>query len=101
MTCQDAATKLTIEAARGTRYADVPFKPARYTLIVPKAARPGEFIMRMGLRLRGDHFVVVGRGTLELTQFDARRAVGKFAFNATTGGPTPRRVSVAGSFSFP
>ena len=89
--------------SNGSKYADVPFQPASYTIGGKGPSKPGEFTAAFQLSPVGklEGYSISEPGELVLTQFDRKGLVGTFSFKAHQFGTTPNRVTVAGSFHFP
>jgi hypothetical protein len=107
MACRSDTVRLTLAPASKSKYANVPFKPARYSLVPDASAKPGDFVAMLLVQQGGQSAVyhVASPGRLELTQFDTRGITGTFSFSAEQAygkrGQPPKKLALKGSFSFP
>jgi hypothetical protein len=107
LACRNESVHLTFTPANHSKYANVPFKPARYSLAPDQAAKPGDFVALVSVK-DGDKstsYRAASPGRLELSQFDAHGIKGTFSFAAEQAfvkkGDTAKTVTLKGSFSFP
>ena len=90
-----------LSPTNGSRYEDVPYKPATYRLASGHTAKPGDFRAMISIEPGGKHegFSVVDGGTVELTRFDDTGIAGTFAFDATSYSGD-KKVKVTGRFDY-
>ena len=91
-----------ISPAAGTKYADVPFKPAGYPIVGAGKTKPGQFTVmgHVGNGATRRSLRLTQPGTLTLTQFDGKGIAGTFAFQADTLRKPTQHVAVTGSFAY-
>jgi hypothetical protein len=104
LTCSSPDTIITLVPGLGSRYEQVPFRPAVYTIspafrVVD--AVPGTFaaqtMIRMQEKGRATKFTPIGFGELALTAFDEVHVAGTFAYEAQAG---QQKIQVKGTFDF-
>jgi len=88
-------------ASSASKYADFPMKPATHTIVAAEG-KAGDVTVMFHLSPGGkrESYRVKEPGKLVLTQFDKKGIAGTFSFKAEARGKTPRRVDVAGKFSY-
>jgi hypothetical protein len=93
---------LIVAASGGSKYADVPFKPATYAIVPNRRTRTGEFTVMFHVSHGGkrEAYAVSEPGKLALTQFDRKGIAGTFSFKAEQRGKEPKQVAVTGSFKY-
>jgi hypothetical protein len=98
--CGDDAGALELLPGPRSRYADVPFAPAKYKLVARPAAKAGQFTatFSLGQGATFESFAIDGAGTLELTQFDTGGIAGSVHFTAK--GRKGKTITVDGRFDF-
>lgn len=91
-----------LSASSKSKYADFPFKPGTHAIAELGAAKPGEVTVMFHLSPGGkrESYSAKAPGKLVLTQFDRKGIAGTFRFEAETRSKPPRRVDVAGKFSY-
>lgn len=92
-----------LATSRGSKYADVPLKPASYTIAAERKSKAGEFTVMFHLSPGGkrESYSVKEPGKLALTRFDKKGVAGTFRFNAEQQfSKPPRSVAVTGSFKY-
>lgn len=101
ITCLADEGGIIMVAAKDSKYADVPMKPASYAIVPARQTRAGEFLAMFHLSPGGkrESYLVKEPGKLVISKFDRKSLAGTFSFTAEQPGKT-RKVSVTGSFSF-
>jgi len=89
-------------ASNPSKYADFPMKPATHTIVAAGEGKAGDVSAMFHLSPGGkrESYRVKEPGKLVLTQFDRKGIAGTFSFKAEARGKTPKRVDVAGKFSY-
>ena len=89
-------------ASSASKYADFPMKPAAHTIVAAGEGKAGDVTVMFHLSPGGKRqsYRVKEPGKLVLTQFDKKGIAGTFSFKAEARGKTPKRVDVAGKFSY-
>ena len=100
--CPSAQATVTIVPGVGSRYEDVPFRPASYKIAPAfrvEDAVQGLFAAQTFVVMGSQvvKFVPTGYGALNVTVFDDVRLAGTFSFNAVAGDKT---LVVNGRFDF-
>jgi hypothetical protein len=100
--CWAPAVSVSLVPGFGSRYENIPFRPASYTIAPASQVRqtiPGYFAAQTTMvdNGKGLDFTPVGHGQLIVTLFDDARVGGTFAYEAASG---KLRVSVKGVFEF-
>jgi hypothetical protein len=95
--CAAGDLRISFLPGNGSKYADVPFGPKKYT-VIPGSAKAGE--MQVLASLKGKSYRVSEPGELDVTAFSANRFAGTFAFKAQAIG-TKEAVAVTGKFDYP
>jgi len=99
LSCRSKDFGLGFQAGQGTKYAQVPMKPKKYTLAKGNAPA-GDFEVIGGVvigpRPRPEIYRISEPGTIEVTQFTGKHVTAKFSFKATLGA---KKINVAGTFS--
>jgi len=102
ITCLADGGGVILSAARGSKYADLPFAPQTYAIAPSLEAKPGELTAMVHLVVDGkrESFAVKRPGKLVLTQFDGTGIAGSFTLEADARGAAPRHVSLTGQFHY-
>jgi hypothetical protein len=98
--CGAEAGSINFGPGNDSKYADVPFKPGKYT--ITSKAKAGEFGAMVNLRPPGKHqsFSISDPGTLDITKFDLTGLTGTFTFKAKSFDGK-QAVEIKGSFDYP
>jgi len=97
--CHNDNAGVTFMPAPKSKSANVPFKPGHYRIGTKDSAKPGDFLFTLNVTDKGEAKIFNStQGQLELTQFDARGAAGKYTFTGKEWYGN-RTVSVTGTFS--
>ena len=98
--CGAEGGSLNFGPGNGSKYADVPFKPGKYS--ITGKAKAGEIGVMVNLRPPGKHqsFSVSEPGTLDISKFDLTGLTGTFSFKAKSFDDK-QTVEIKGSFDYP
>jgi hypothetical protein len=102
--CLTDEAGVIFSAAGGSKYANVPLKPAAYSIAANRKSKPGDFTVMFHLSTGGkqENYAVKEPGKLTLTQFDRKGIAGTFRFTAEEMfSKPPKRVAVSGAFKYP
>jgi hypothetical protein len=102
MSCGDKDVTALFQPANHSKYADIPFKPAHYTIVPPRDdGKPGQFRVTLSFKdgAKTESFRASAPGTLDVDQFDAKGLSGRFAFQAESVRKD-NVVEVSGQFRF-
>ena len=93
---------VVFSASSGSKYADIPLKPASYAIAPGVGARPGQVTAMFHLSPGGkrESYAIKEPGKLVLTQFDRKGIAGSFAFKAEGRGKDAKHVEVTGKFAY-
>ena len=97
--CHNDNVSVTFMPAQKSKAANIPFKPSHYRIAAKDSAKPGDFLFTVNVTDKGEAKIFnSSEGQLELTQFDAHGAKGKYTFTGKEWYGN-RTVSVTGTFS--
>ena len=98
--CGADAGSINFGPGKDSKYADVPFKPGKYS--ITSDAKAGEITAMVNLRPPGKHqsFRLSEPGTLDITKFDLTGLTGTFTFKAKSFDGK-QAVEIKGSFDYP
>lgn len=98
---------LTLSPSSEAKYADIPFKPGDYVIAQGGVLGSTDDRKAFSVLLATDQeslWKVSEDGMLKITKWDSSGVKGSFSFKAEEAfgaGPTPKEISVSGSFDFP